>query len=67
MNKSNIEIDKWYDLYDNEHLIPDIFPDNTILMLLLDNNEIVNYDSNWDEKFPLNTVTHWKLIKNKQI
>ena len=67
MNKSNIEIDKWYDLYDNEHLIPDIFPDNTILMLLLDNNEIVNYDSNWDEKFPLNTVTHWKLINNKQI
>lgn len=62
MNKSNIEIDKWYDLYDNEHLIPDIFPDNTILMLLLDNNEIVNYDSNWDDKFPLNTVTHWKLV-----
>lgn len=65
MNKSNIEIDKWYDLYDNEHLIPDILPDNIILMLLLDNNEIVNYDSNWDEKFPLNTVTHWKLVNKK--
>ena len=56
------QISKWYNLYYKEHVIPDTLLDNTTLMLLLDNNEIVNYDSNWDDNFPLNTVTHWKFV-----
>ena len=62
MNESNIEKNTWYDLYDKEHVMPKTTPDNTTLKLLLDNDEIVNYDSDWDDKYPFNTVTHWKLV-----
>jgi hypothetical protein len=62
MIKSNIEKDTWYDLYDKEHVMPNTIPDDTTLMLLLENDEIVRYDSDWDDKYPFSLVTHWKLV-----
>ena len=59
--ETNIEINEWYDLYDKEHKIPDTYPENTELWLMLEHGVIVKDDSNWDEEHPCSMVTHWQL------
>lgn len=52
----------WYDLYDKKHVMPKTTPDNTVLMLLLDNDVSVYSDSNWADQYPYNGVMKWMLV-----
>lgn len=55
------ETNKWYDIYDKEH----IMPTDCEILIKLENGEIRRFDEDWQDEFGIidGIVTHWRPIE----